>query len=163
MTTPIQDALEALKKEADDAYCRYIDAMDKKCRGFEYKIANGKILFEDIKAHASANELLGQHRGIHHAVKIIAALTDKARGEWKPIADAIKPDDAYATSPILIAVEDHEDQSRYVFTAFWGYPFGDPDVPKAWVSTQSIQPVDEIGAILGWQPLPTPPVQAEEG
>lgn len=88
LESPVEnEALDRLAKEADNAYCRFINLIDKKCRGFESKIANGMITMEEIKDYSIAYELLGQHRGIHHALKVFRALS-------KPLALSVlkKPD-----------------------------------------------------------------------
>lgn len=90
-------ALDRLQKDADRAYCNYIDETDKKCRGLEYKIETKTLSMDDVKAHCAASELLGQHRGITHALKMFrASLTARQPVQpgdiegWQPIDTAPK-------------------------------------------------------------------------
>lgn len=66
------ELLDALKLEADSAYCRYIDIIDSKCRGMEYAIQSGKFTMEMLESYRDANERLGFHRGIYRALKSIS-------------------------------------------------------------------------------------------
>lgn len=69
-----QRALEALKGEADAAYCRYIDKMSAKdCLGYEAKIKAGEFGKQQLDAHTSAHEDFGFHRGINHALETLRA------------------------------------------------------------------------------------------
>lgn len=69
--------LAELKNDADNAYCRYITIVDEKCRGTDYHLDNKTFSALMLDAHKSANEQLGFHRGVHHALRQMAAQTDK--------------------------------------------------------------------------------------
>ena len=70
----MREALDQLRKEADSAYCRFLDKMSSKpCLGHEAKIRNGTFGVTELEAHRNAKELLGFHRGIYHAIKALTA------------------------------------------------------------------------------------------
>lgn len=80
----MREALEQLRKEADSAYCRFLDKMSSKpCLGHEAKISNGTFGVTELEAHRHAKELLGFHRGIYHAIKALTApgATTKSDGD----------------------------------------------------------------------------------
>lgn len=66
--------VDALRKEADRAYCRFLDKMSsRECLGEEAKLQTGGFGQAELNAHRDARELLGVHKGIHRAIR---ALTD---------------------------------------------------------------------------------------
>lgn len=81
MTTPsdIRAALECvvkqLKTDGDRAYCNALDLADKNCRGAQYKLENGLFGNDDLNWHCQHNELIGQHRGMYHAINLLHELT----------------------------------------------------------------------------------------
>lgn len=94
LTKPNQDVnkmmLDALKGDADAAYCRYIDIIDRDCRGTEYHIEHGTFTNEMLESNKNANERLGFHRGIYHALKAISAATSAPVVEVEGLELAIK-------------------------------------------------------------------------
>lgn len=77
--SPAPVVAEALRNEADRAYCRYLDKMSRKlCLGEEAKLRDGKFGAAELDAHREARELLGFHRGVHFA---LASLSQPAKGE----------------------------------------------------------------------------------
>ena len=57
---PTMDLAE-IKKDAERAYCRYIDILDQNCRGIEYKVENKLIDYAFIENYGNAQEKLGFH------------------------------------------------------------------------------------------------------
>ena len=73
-TPPAEPVVEALRKEADSAYCRFLDKMSAPlCLGVEHKLETGKFGAAELNAHVDARELYGFHRGINHALAALAA------------------------------------------------------------------------------------------
>ena len=69
-----ETVVEALRKEADSAYCRFLDKMSAPlCLGVEHKLETGKFGAAELNAHVDARELYGFHRGINHALAALAA------------------------------------------------------------------------------------------
>lgn len=68
------ETVVALRKEADNAYCRFLDKMSAPlCLGVEHKLETGKFGAAELNAHVDARELYGFHRGINHALAALAA------------------------------------------------------------------------------------------
>lgn len=73
-TPPAEPVVEALRTEADNAYCRFLDKMSAPlCLGVEHKLETGKFGAAELNAHVDARELYGFHRGINHALAALAA------------------------------------------------------------------------------------------
>jgi hypothetical protein len=70
----LREAMEALSKEADRAYCQSLDQFQKpECLGWAAKAHAGKFGNDEHLGHKRANELMGRHQGIVHALKVIRA------------------------------------------------------------------------------------------
>ncbi len=74
----LKAAFDELKKDADIAYCRYIDICDKECRGTEYHLENGTFSQQMLESYKLAYDMYGFHRGIHKALKEVRTLLDNA-------------------------------------------------------------------------------------
>lgn len=74
----IKAALDALSKEADQAYCQSLDQFQKpECLGWAAKAHAGKFGNAEHLGHKRANELMGRHQGIVHALQVIRAALAK--------------------------------------------------------------------------------------
>lgn len=89
----IKAAFDELKKDADIAYCRYIDICDKECRGTEYHLEKGTFSQQMLESYKLAYDMYGFHRGIHKALKEVRTLLDQAieRSEIAPAINAPMP------------------------------------------------------------------------
>jgi len=68
----LNEVLERLVARGENAYCRMISqARTDECLGWEAKIDHGKFGKPEMDAHATMNELLGKHRGLMDAVKLL--------------------------------------------------------------------------------------------
>lgn len=81
---PASPAVEVLVREIkalrDSRYCAALDyAKRTECLGWEYKSKNGLFGVAEFKAHEKVNTLLGEHKGLHEALEIIAKY-DNAKG-----------------------------------------------------------------------------------
>jgi len=79
--SPAPGVVEALRSEADRAYCRYLDKMSRKlCLGEEAKLRDGKFGAAELDAHREARELFGFHRGIHFALASLSRPAKEREG-----------------------------------------------------------------------------------
>lgn len=78
----LNDALDALWKEAEAAYIQALNCFSKtECLGWEAKTLTGVFGKAEYEAHKKANELIGRHHGMAHAVKTLrSALKEHANG-----------------------------------------------------------------------------------
>jgi hypothetical protein len=73
--TKIDRAIEAIKHAADTRYCRSLDVgMSTPCLGWEAKAARGLFRQEEYDAHKQSHTLMGEHIGLHEAIRILQAL-----------------------------------------------------------------------------------------
>lgn len=74
-------ALDALWKESESAYCQALGRFSRtECLGWEAKVNTGVFGKAEYEAHKKANELIGRHHGIAHAVKTIRAALSSTEG-----------------------------------------------------------------------------------
>jgi hypothetical protein len=79
-----------LERMADNAYCDYIRKMQRdECLGWEEKVRRGSFDSDNLRAHVGAGELLGRHRALHEAAKLLRALSRGVpEGQDDVISDA---------------------------------------------------------------------------
>lgn len=83
-------ALERVMKDADSAYIEYIRQMEKPdCLGFQAKMNYGKFGLEQLEAHCKASHLLGQHRGIHHAIKMLSPYLTRDKSDERVFEETV--------------------------------------------------------------------------
>lgn len=78
----IEAALNSLSKAADIAYCQSLDQFQRpECLGWAAKAHSGRFGNDEYLGHKRANELMGRHQGIVHALQVIrAALIPQQKG-----------------------------------------------------------------------------------
>lgn len=87
MSDQMDAVKDSLRREADRAYCQFIDKMSsRECLGEEAKLRDGRFGAAELDAHRDARELLGVHRGIYKAIAAMseaqaAEATDRTRFE----------------------------------------------------------------------------------
>ncbi len=61
-----------LLARSENAYCDYIEASKKDAAlGWEIKVERGVFGKDELAAHGRRSELLGRHRALHEAAKLI--------------------------------------------------------------------------------------------
>lgn len=68
----VQSLVARLRARADNAYLSYIDqSRQDKCLGWEIKVERGTFDATNLDAHTKRGELLGRHRALHEAAKLL--------------------------------------------------------------------------------------------
>ena len=68
----LNDLLGRIRDQADTAYCEMIEQARKtECLGWEAKVKAGEFGRAELEAHGRCGELLGRHRALHDAARMI--------------------------------------------------------------------------------------------
>lgn len=71
---PVESVLGGIRDRADSEYCAMIrQAQKPECLGWKAKVNSGEFGEAELDAHKLCGELLGRHRGLCQAVRIIQA------------------------------------------------------------------------------------------
>lgn len=68
----VEALAQRLRTRADNAYCDMIDVSRRdESLGWEIKVERGTFGRPELDAHVKAGQLLGRHRALHEAAKLV--------------------------------------------------------------------------------------------